>query len=75
MSTKSPTCTIIITPNDEAMLADISSEFPLVSRHRIAQVALRCGLRVLRRDPPRLVTEARDVSTDDDATDAAAVAK
>jgi hypothetical protein len=50
--------TIIVTPEDEAMLGEVAAAHPLVSRHRIAQVALRCGLRAFRTDPARLVQEA-----------------
>ena len=61
MSAKVQTRTIITSEIDEQTLDEISAVYPLVSRHRIAQAALRCGLRTIRQDPARLVREARDV--------------
>jgi hypothetical protein len=64
MDRKPKTLTIIVTEDDESMLGQIAEVYPLVRHHRIAQVALRCGLRVIRGDPDRLVREALDVPAD-----------
>jgi hypothetical protein len=63
--------TIIFSANDKRLFASICKVYPLVSPHKVAQVALRCGLRIIAGDPPRLVQEAQDVR--DDVQDAAAV--
>jgi len=57
--------TILVTPDDEAMANEIAAVYPLVKPHRIYQVSLRCGLRVIREDPERLVREALDAPDDD----------
>lgn len=54
--------TIIVSAGDEAMLDDIAAAHPLVSRHRIAQAALRLGLRTIAAAPERLVDAARQLT-------------
>jgi hypothetical protein len=58
-ASKTRSLSIIVTAGDEAMVGDIANVYPLVSRHRICQVALRCGLRAIQQDPDRLVQEAQ----------------
>ncbi len=52
--------TIIFTASDRRLFASICKVYPLVSPHKVAQVALRCGLRIIAGDPPRLVHEAQE---------------
>jgi hypothetical protein len=55
--------TIIVSPEDEAMLDEVAAATPFASRHRIAQLSLRYGLRAFAQAPGRLVEEARDASS------------
>ncbi len=57
---KSRTRTIITSVADEVLLQAICVAYPLVSPHRVAQVALRCGLRTIAAEPERLVREAQE---------------
>jgi hypothetical protein len=59
-ASKTKSLSIIVSAGDEAMVGEIANVYPLVSRHRICQLALRCGLRAIRLEPDRLVQEAQD---------------
>jgi hypothetical protein len=55
--------TIIVSSEDEAMLDEVAAATPFASRHRIAQLSMRYGLRAFAEVPGRLVQEARDASS------------
>jgi hypothetical protein len=55
---KSQTQTIIVSADDEAYLASVAAQFPLVSRHRLAQAVYRYGLRACHQCPDLVVAEA-----------------
>jgi hypothetical protein len=50
--------TIIVSDDDDAKLQVVRRVHPFVSGHRVAQLALRRGLRELAEDPTQLVVEA-----------------
>jgi hypothetical protein len=57
MTTK--TVTIITSSQDEVSLASVAERFPLVTRHRLAQVIYRYGLRACAGRPEIVLEEAR----------------
>ncbi len=54
----SKTWTIICNADDEAYVASLAARYPLVSRHKLTQLALRYGLRACQQCPELLVAEA-----------------
>jgi hypothetical protein len=50
--------TIIVSDDDDAKLQVVRRVHPFVSGHRVAQLALRKGLRELAADPEQLIAEA-----------------
>jgi hypothetical protein len=50
--------TIILTSDDEDVLATLCEQFPLAPRHRILQTLIRIGGKVALADPAAIVAEA-----------------